>query len=146
MRWGSLLTSRVTRRNNVTRFTDAVRGSVGDENDNPPRVPPPRRAEGGIKRVKLRLWAITASRRDEGVQLPLQDGGILGEWVRVMYGPQITLLPMVAKGDNTVTRIAAFYIGPALNFADPVIDKLAHVVDVRLLAAGGIVNKYNITG
>jgi hypothetical protein len=136
----------VTRGNNVTRFTDAVRGRVGDEDDNPLRVPPPRRAEGGIEGVNLRFRAITASRRVEGVQLPLQDGGILGEWVRVKHGPQIALLPMVAKGHNTVARIAAFHNGIVLNIADPVIDKLAGVVDVRLLATGGIVKKYNITG
>jgi hypothetical protein len=136
----------VTRGNNVTRFTDAVRGRVSDEDDNPLRVPPPRRAEGGIEGDNLRLRAITATRRDEGVQLPLQDGEILGEWVRVMHGPQIALLPMVAKGDNTVARIAAIHNGLVLDIADPVIDKLARVVDVRLQAAGGIVNKYNITG
>jgi hypothetical protein len=63
-----------------------------------------------------------------------------------MHGPQIALLPMVAKGDNTVARIAASHNGVVLNNAEIVIDELARVVDVRLLAAGGIMNKYNITG
>ena len=123
-----------------------MRGRVGDEDDNPLRVPPPRRAEGGVEGDNLHFRAITASRRGEGVQLPLQDGEILGEWVQVIHGPQIALLPMVAKGNNTVVRIAAIHSGPVLDITDLVIDKLARVVDVRLQAAGGIVNKYNITG
>lgn len=60
---------------------DAMRGSIGDEDDNPLRITPPRGAEGGIQCVDLRLGAITASRRDEFFQLLPQDVGFIGEGV-----------------------------------------------------------------
>lgn len=66
-----------------------------------------------------------------------------------MYGPQITLLPMVAKGDNPEARIAvigAAWVVVASNSAEIVLDITACIVDVRLLTACGIVNEYNVTG
>ena len=99
----SILTLRVAAWNHVARFIDTVRRTVGDHNDNPRRVGPPRGAADGIERVQLGFRSVPATRSDETSQLALDIAGGGHERLGVVDHPRIALLTVVAEGHDAET-------------------------------------------
>ena len=138
-----VLTFRVTGWNHVARLFDSVRRTVGDHNDNPRSLAPPRGAVDSIKRVQLGLRSISATRSDEATQLALDITGGGHERLGVVYHPLVSLLTVVTEGNDTKAHRG--WRGDAVSVgSDALADEVAGRVEVRLLAASSVVNKDHV--